>query len=383
MKPGILVVDNSQSYLHLVTEELRRESYEVFPASSGREALRLLDCQTVECILLGLCVPNLSGRETCRMIKNRPEWRNIPLVILTPVEEPKAMVETLDAGADDYILKSADFEVLKARMRVQLRRRQVEDEYRSVEARASQSIAEARAAMADELERKNREIEAFTYSVSHDLRAPLRAIHGFSRILEEECGTELTPKAHHYLGRVLTASRSMGELIDAMLRLSRVGRAALKREGIDVSRLARTIAGELVQSDPERGVEFAIEDDVRAHADRALVHSVLENLLGNAWKFTRHVRAARVQLGTQRQDQGLVYFVRDNGAGFDPAHADKLFAPFQRLHSESAFPGTGLGLATVQRVVDMHGGRVWAEGAVGQGATFFFTLGAADNGDGA
>ena len=390
----VLAVDDSPTYLHVLTEELRSESYEVIAASSGREALQFLEVQTVDCILMDLRMPGLSGQETCQIIKNRPEWRNIPLVILTAVEEPQAMVEGINAGADDYIPKSTDFEVLRARVRAQLRRKQIEDEYHSIhrellqkrveaaEARASQTIAEARAAMVDELEGKNRELEAFTYSVSHDLRAPLRSIDGFSKILTEECGDQLTPKAQHYLLRVVTAAQRMGELIEALLQLSRVGRAALRRESIDLSGLARSVAGELAQADPKRAVEFVIEDDVRADADRALLRSVVENLLGNAWKFTRNVPAAKIRVGTLRLANGLVYFVQDNGAGFDPAHADKLFAPFQRLHSESAFPGTGIGLAIVQRIVGRHGGRVWAESAVNQGATFFFTLGAAGNGDG-
>jgi len=390
----VLAVDDSPTYLNVLAEELRSESYEVIAASSGREALQLLEVQAVDCILMDLRMPDLSGQETCQIIKKRPEWRNIPLVILTSVEESQAMVEGMNAGADDYIPKSTDFEVLRARVRAQLRRKQIEDEYRSIhkelvqkqveaaEARAARTIAEARAAMVDELEGKNRELEAFTYSVSHDLRAPLRSIEGFSKILTEECGDQLTPKAQHYLGRVVTAARRMGELIEALLQLARVDRAVLTRRSIDLSRLARGIAGELAQSDVKRSVEFIIEEDVRADADHALMPSVLENLLGNAWKFTCHVPAPIIEMGTLRQNDGLVYFVRDNGAGFDPAHADKLFAPFQRLHSEAAFPGTGIGLATVQRIVDRHGGRVWAQSAVGHGATFFFTLGASGNGDG-
>lgn len=390
----ILAVDDSPTYLHVLAEELRSESYEVIAASSGREALQLLEVQAVDCILMDLRMPDLSGQETCQIIKRRPEWRNIPLVILTSVEESQAMVEGMNAGADDYIPKSTDFEVLRARVRAQLRRKQIEDEYRSIhqellqkqveaaEAKASQSIAEARASMVDELERKNRELEAFTYSVSHDLRAPLRSINSFSRILKTEFGDQLAPKAQHYLSNVITGSARMSELIEALLELSRISRAAFQRKSVDVSLLARTIAEELAQSDPERGVEFAVEENLRADADHALVRSVLENLLGNAWKFTCHVPAPKIETGTLRQNGGLVYFVRDNGAGFDPAHADKLFAPFQRLHSEAAFPGTGIGLATVQRIVDRHGGRVWAESAVGQGATFFFTLGAAGNEDG-
>ena len=367
----VLTVDGNPGYLHVLAEELRKDGYEVLAAGTAREALQLLDIQTVDCILMDLCLPDLSGQETCQIIKKRPEWRNIPLVILTPVDDSRAMIEGMNAGADDCAVKSADFEVLRARLRCHLRRKQIEAEYLD----GSHALVEERADMADELERKNREMDGFMYSISHDLRAPLRAIQGFSRILQEESAGELTPDTQRCLGRVVTASRLMAEMIEALLLLARVGRVALKRQSIDVSRLARAIAGELAQSAPERAVECVIEDDVRADADPVLIRSVLENLLGNAWKFTGKVESAKVQMGTRREDAGLVYFVRDNGAGFDPALADQMFAPFQRMHSESAFPGIGTGLATVQRIVDRHGGRVWAESAVGQGASFFFTLG--------
>lgn len=366
----VLTVDGNPSYLHALAEQLRKDGYEVLAAGTAGEALQLLEIQAVDCILMDVRMPDLSGQETCQIIKKRPEWRNIPLVILTAVDDSRAMIEGMNAGADDCAVKSADFEVLRARVRCQLRRKQIEAECLDV----SQSLADARAAMADELERKDREMDAFMYSISHDFRSPLRAIQGFSRILQEESAGELTPDTQRCLGRVVSASRLMAEMIDALLRLSRVGRVALRRQSIDVSRLARGISGDLAQSGPERAVECVIEDDVRADADPVLIRSVLENLLGNAWKFTRNVESAKVQMGTQREDAGLVYFVRDNGAGFDPALADKMFAPFQRLHSESAFPGIGIGLATVQRIVDRHGGRVWAESAVGQGAAFFFTL---------
>lgn len=383
----ILTVDDSPTYLHTLGDELRNEGYEVIAAGSGEEALQLLEVQTVDCILLDLRMPGLSGQETCRAIKQRPQWANVPLVILTAVEEAQAMVEGINAGADDYIPKSTDFGVLRARVRAQLRKKQVEDEYRRIQeelsrkqveaaqAKAAQSIAEARAAMVDEVNRKNRELEAFTYSVSHDLRAPLRSINGFSQILRKELGDRLDPKAQRYLGQVVTASARMAELIEALLQLSHIDRSKLNCENIDISALARTICGELAQSNPRQMVEFSVADGLHASADPTLLRCVFDNLLSNAWKFTRNTPAPRVQVGVTEGEGGSTYFVRDNGAGFDMKNADKLFAPFQRLHSDSAFPGTGIGLATVQRIINRHDGRVWAEAATGNGATFFFTLG--------
>jgi signal transduction histidine kinase len=236
-----------------------------------------------------------------------------------------------------------------------------------------------------ELEGTNRELEAFSYSVSHDLRAPLRAIDGFSQILQEDYEHVLDEEAMDYLGRVRAASGHMATLIDDLLDLSRVGRRPLRRERVDLARLAKEIVEELKASQPEREVEFVAEENVTAWGDASLLKVALENLLGNAWKFTARERAARIEFGVDRKPgpglQSPVYYVRDNGAGFDQAYADKLFGAFQRLHEQDEFEGTGIGLATVARIVHRHGGRVWAEGKVGEGATFYFTLGGQDIGN--
>jgi PAS domain S-box-containing protein len=226
-----------------------------------------------------------------------------------------------------------------------------------------------------ELETANRELESFSYSVSHDLRAPLRGISGFCRILEVDYGAQLAPQGLDYLHQVQDSARQMAELIDALLGLSRMMRAPMRRSRVDLSSLARAVAGDLRKSAPERRVEFVIEPELAAQGDRAMLRAVLVNLLDNAWKFTGKVPQARIEFGSQPQTQGgKTYFVRDNGAGFDPKYAHKLFGAFQRLHSTREFPGTGIGLATVQRLIQRHGGQVWAEGAVDQGATFYFTL---------
>ncbi|HEX5974145.1 MAG TPA: ATP-binding protein, partial [Rubrobacteraceae bacterium] len=224
-----------------------------------------------------------------------------------------------------------------------------------------------------ELEGANRELEAFSYSVSHDLRAPLRSIEGFSQILLEDHAQELDDEARSYLGRVRAASRRMASLIDDLLDLSRVTRSALTRHTVDLSAVAREVAAELRKSQPEREVEFIISENLRATGDSRLLRIALENLLGNAFKFTEKEGEAIIEFGDVSQG-GVVYYVRDNGVGFDMAYAAKLFGAFQRLHGPEDFEGTGIGLATVQRIVHRHGGRVWAEGKVGEGSTFFFTL---------
>ncbi|ABB30261.1 multi-sensor signal transduction histidine kinase [Geobacter metallireducens RCH3] len=226
-----------------------------------------------------------------------------------------------------------------------------------------------------ELEQANREMESFSYSVSHDLRAPLRHIDGFSRVLLEDCGDQLNQEGKGYLTRICAAANRMGQLIDDLLQLASVSRSELQRRPVDFSNLARTIALELKQTDPEREVTFTIAGGVSAQGDPVLLRVVLENLLGNAWKYTGKNHRTAIEFGAVEGEEGRVYFVRDNGVGFDMTYVGKLFTPFQRLHAMDEFEGTGIGLATVRRVVERHGGRAWAEGTIGAGATFYFTLG--------
>lgn len=224
-------------------------------------------------------------------------------------------------------------------------------------------------------ETANQELESFSYSVSHDLRAPLRGIDGFSQALLEDEADRLSPDGHSYLRRIRAAAQRMAELIDDLLRLSRVSRGDFRKANIDLSALATSVIADLRRAQPERTVDIVVQEEVTAFADARLIRVALENLLGNAWKFTSKVEGARIEFGTRRDDDGqLVYFVRDNGAGFDMKYADRLFGAFQRLHAEKEFPGTGIGLATVQRILLRHGGRIWVDAAVGQGATFQFTL---------
>jgi signal transduction histidine kinase len=220
----------------------------------------------------------------------------------------------------------------------------------------------------------NKELEAFSYSVSHDLRAPLRSIDGFSQALIEDYADTLDLEGKQHLQRVRAASQRMATLIDDLLNLARVARSEIRWGRVDLSELSRSIAQELKTKEPKRQVEFVIADGALANGDSQLLRLVLENLLGNAWKYTSAHGHARIEVGWQERDGKSVYFVRDDGAGFDPRYATRLFGAFQRLHSTQEFPGTGIGLATVQRIIHRHGGEVWAEGAVEMGATFYFSL---------
>jgi signal transduction histidine kinase len=227
-----------------------------------------------------------------------------------------------------------------------------------------------------QLEAANQELEAFSYSASHDLRSPLRVIDSFSSLLEQSVRAHLDERGHHYLNRIRFNVRLMGDLIDALLGLAHVSRVELQREAVDLGAMAKAALDQCRERDPDRVAQVSIADNMMAQADAALINQVVQNLVGNAWKFTSKVPSASITIGCENlPGHPSTFFVRDNGAGFDMTYADKLFSAFQRLHDSAEFPGSGIGLATVQRIVTRHEGRIWAEAAVGEGATFFFTLG--------
>ena len=248
-------------------------------------------------------------------------------------------------------------------------RKEAEQEIRRLNTELEQRVRERTA----QLEAINQELEAFAYSVSHDLRAPLRSIRGFSEVLLERCAGQLDAEGQEFLHRVYDSGQHMARLIDDLLKLSHVGRSGLRWQAVNLSALAGEVVAELHQAEPRRAVSVIIQPNLRAEGDESLLRLLLDNLLGNAWKFTRRRPDARIEFGLVPQPEPA-FFVRDNGVGFDMARADKLFGVFQRLHSSSEFPGTGIGLATVQRIVKRHRGRVWAASGENQGATFYFTL---------
>jgi two-component system NtrC family sensor kinase len=390
----ILAVDDSPTFLGELGAALREDGYDVIPARSGEEAIELLGVQMVDCILLDLLMPGLSGQETCLRIKSAPTVRDIPLIMLTALEDRAAMIQGLSAGADDYISKSSEFEVLKARVRAQIRRKQFEDDNRYIreqllrteleaaEARAARALADTRAVLVEELEQKNtaleeanKELDAFSFSVSHDLRAPLRAITGFSNILMREHGDQMPPEAKELLQHVVKSARRMDQLIEDLLRFSRLARQPLTKRVVNVLRMVEDVLVDVEKEFPDRTVDVRIGDLPDVVADSPLLRQVFTNLFANAFKFTAETASPTLSIRGERRDDGtLLYTVADNGAGFDMRYAEKLFGVFQRLHTQEQFPGTGVGLSLVQRIIRRHGGRIWAEAAVGNGATFSFTL---------
>ena len=249
---------------------------------------------------------------------------------------------------------------------IEQRDRSLREAHQELEKRVEERTAELLAA--------NKELESFSYSVSHDLRAPLRSIDGFSLALEEDYGGMLDMQGKNYIQRVRAATQRMGLLIDDLLNLSRVTRAEMRKERVDLSGMAKSVAAELARADGQRQVDWIIGEGMEAYGDTRLLRVVLDNLLGNAWKYTSKHDRARIEFSREQHNGGFAYFVKDDGAGFDPAYSERLFGAFQRLHGITEFAGTGVGLATVHRIILRHGGKIWAEGAVEKGATFYFTV---------
>jgi two-component system NtrC family sensor kinase len=384
----LLVVDDSDNPED-VLGPLRGEGYDVIQARSGNGALALLGNQPVDCVLLSSRTTDPDAAETCRRVKAAPFGRDVAVIITTEQDDPGVMVDGLAAGADDVFHESGDFEILNARIRSHIRRKLLDAENRRIreellsrelatsQALAAQQLAETRAALTGELERRNEELEAFSYSASHDLRGPLQSMIGFNQILIEDRGDELDDEVRDCVQTTLNAAWRMAGLIDDLLQLSQAGSGELARRPVDVAMMVRETLAELRRRDPGREVTAIVAEHAFAPADARLVRILIDNLVGNAWKYTARTDRPELEFGQRPAAGGPdVFFVRDNGAGFDMAAAEELFRPFSRLHTADQFPGTGIGLATVRRIVDRHGGRIWAEAAPGEGATFFFTLSA-------
>jgi signal transduction histidine kinase len=353
-RPRALVVDDNADLREYISG-LLTPIYEVTTAPDGLAALEAIRSTAPDVVVSDVMMPRLDGFGLVRALREDPSTASIPVILLSARAGEEESIEGLDSGADDYLVKPFSARELLARVRTHL------------------ELQRARRAWISQLSIANRELEAFSYSVSHDLRAPLRTIEGFSRALVDDCAAQLGEIGQAHIERILRGVERMGTLIDALLELARVTRAEINRGQVDLSKLAAEIVAELRRAHPEREVQVQIEDGLLVDGDSSLLGVVLTNLLGNAWKFTARNETALITFGRHDAHEPA-FFVRDNGAGFDPNYASRLFTPFQRLHTTSEFEGTGVGLATVQRVIHRHGGRIWAEGAAGKGATFYFSI---------
>ena len=381
---NILLVDDQPANLVALEAMLQGLGQNLIRAESGREALKWLLTHEFAVILLDVKMPEMDGFETAALIRQRDKSRHTPILFLTAADNSQNhAVRGYAVGAVDYLIKPVVPEFVRSKVAVfvelakksELLRRQTRLLAESEQ--AALELAETRAELVRDLEHKNRELESFSYAVSHDLRAPLRRIDSFSRAILESQSDKLDESGRRYLDRVREASQQMSQLIDDVLHLSRVTRADLREQDVDLSTLAGLILARLQESEPARKVEVKIRPGVIVTGDGQLLRIALENLFENAWKFTSKQAESRIEFGVTQASGEPTYFIRDNGAGFNMTYVDRLFGPFQRLHAQGDFPGSGIGLATVQRIIHRHGGRVWAEGLVGQGATFQFTLGRA------
>ncbi len=401
MSTRVLVVEDSATQAEALRALLEGASYEAAVATSGEAGLAAFEAQECDVVISDIVMPGaVDGYELCRRIK-AAKRRETPVVLLTSLSDPLDIIRGLECGADNFLTKPYEPDQLlerletllatratrgHARSRMDLKvfflgreftitsdREQILDLLISTFEGAVRQNRELRQ-REEALEATNKELEAFTYYISHDLRAPLRHAGGFSQLLLDEFSPHLDPTAQGYVERIRQAVQHMQRMVDDLLNLGRVGRRELSLRPTELRALVDAARSELEAQTRDRRVEWQIGPLPRVECDPELMESVFANLLGNAVKFTRGRDVAIIQVGQLSSGNQTVIFVRDNGAGFDVRYADKLFGIFQRLHRADEFEGTGVGLAAVQRIIHKHGGRIWAESELGKGATFYFTL---------
>jgi signal transduction histidine kinase len=360
----ILLVDDEVAQMEPLRVTLKAQGYETVGFTGGQAALAALREAPFELLLADLTMPEMDGIT----LLNRAQEidPNLVGIIMTGHGRIDTAVEAMKVGAIDYVLKPFQVSDLLPVLARALKIRRLRMENAELTRRVALHTAE--------LEASNKELESFTYSVSHDLRAPLRAIDAFARILLEDFGTQIPAEAAELLGRISAGVERTRQLMDALIRFSRLGRQSLTKCDVNVASLVREVLEEFRQEREGRQIEVRVGTLPDCLGDPALLKAVFTNLVSNAFKFTRRRERAEIEIGCREEEGRKIYFVRDNGAGFDMKYADRLFGVFQRLHRLEDFEGTGVGLSIVQRIIQRHGGRIWAEAAVDKGAAFYFTL---------
>jgi signal transduction histidine kinase len=359
----ILLVDDNPDMLHFMVDQLR-VAYNLSLAKDGEEGILLAKSEHPDLIISDIMMPIKDGYQLCRELKEDPKTAAIPIVLLTAKGSLSDKIEGLEQGADDYLTKPFYQEELRARVLSLLHKRRLQ---KALEEKA------------EELSHSNAGLLALRYAVSHDLRSPLRAIEGFTAILAQNHEIRMDPDGRHCLEVIRESTKQMGQKIDDLIRFSQWGDLPIKAEAVDMETLARLVSDKLTSAEPTRAIQVTIHPLPFTVGDQTLLNQVWINLIGNAIKYTRPKSTAVIEVGVDQEGDFNRYYVKDNGVGFDMRFVDQLFKVVQRLHSMEEFEGTGLGLALVERLIHRHGGRVWAEGTVNKGATFYFTLPKEDN----
>lgn len=370
-KANILVVDDDPTKRFALRSILEPLHENVVEASSGSDALRQLLREEFAVVLLDVRMPIMDGFETAQLIRQRPRSELTPIIFVTALDQAETdMGRGYDLGAVDFVFAPIVPAILRAKVSVFVELYRAQQELKRYRFQLEELVQERTTA----LTAINRELEAFSYSVSHDLKAPLVSFDGLSQNLLENYGDQLDQRAKDYIGRMRLASQRMTSVFEGLQTLFRLTSGELRRENLDVTALATEVVDELRAASPERNVEVEIAPGMTAAGDQRLVRILLANLINNSWKFTSQTSSPKIEIAQETVDGVPRVLVRDNGAGFDMISIHRLFGAFQRLHSQSEFTGAGIGLAIARRIVNRHGGRIWAEGAVGEGATFYFVL---------
>jgi two-component system sensor histidine kinase/response regulator len=370
-KVGILVVDDDATKRFALRTILAPLDEDIVEASSGADALRQMLRSEFAVILLDVRMPIMDGFETAQLIRQRPRSELTPIIFVTALDQAETdMGRGYNLGAVDFVFAPVVPAIMRAKVGVFVELYRAQQELRRYRTQLETLVEERTIA----LTAINRELEAFSYSVSHDLRGPLTSFDTMSKELLEDYDGRLDAKATKHLRKMRDASQRMASVFDGLQMLFRLTSGEIRREKLDVGAIAGQIVDELRAESPERKVDVEIDGDVTVSGDQRLVRILLGNLINNAWKFTATKPEAKIAVGQEVVDGEPRVFVRDNGVGFDMIDSHRLFGAFQRLHSQSQFAGAGIGLATARRIVNRHGGRIWAEGAVGEGATFFFVV---------
>jgi signal transduction histidine kinase len=371
LKVNLLIVDDDATTRFALKTILTPLDEKVIEASSGADALRKLLRDEFAVVLLDVRMPIMDGFETAQLIRQRPRSELTPIIFVTALDQAETdMGRGYDLGAVDFVFAPVVPAIVRAKVSVFVELYRAQQELRRYRSQLEVLVEERTTA----LTAINRELEAFSYSVSHDLRAPLVALDGLSHALLSDYSGQLDDRAKDYLRRMREASQRLASVFDGLETLFRLTSGEIHREELDLSALAKEIVDEMRAATPGANVQVDITPGMTVSGDQKLIRILVSNLINNAFKFTSANARPRIEIGREVVDGDIRMFVRDNGVGFDMISSHRLFGAFQRLHSQSEFPGVGIGLATARRIVNRHGGRIWAEGAVGEGATFYFVI---------